>query len=82
MTTFKQFMDEIEQEAREEGQQAIDELEAFQQYYRRQFPVIEQPEQPCLMEAFFRHQETLPPSMRTNVAHLYCPCPRCNPARL
>jgi hypothetical protein len=38
--------------------------------------------QPCLTEAFFEHQKTLPPSRRSNGAMISCPCPKCNPARL
>lgn len=93
MTAFKQFMDEIEAEAREEGQEALDELEAFRRHYGKQarIPLLDEnsigkdgwsKEDPCLMDAFFKHQQTLPPSMRSAGALLYCPCRKCNPARL
>jgi hypothetical protein len=34
----------------------------------------------CLIEAFFRHQETLPPAQRKDYCHISCPCPNCSPS--
>jgi dTDP-4-amino-4,6-dideoxygalactose transaminase len=76
MTTWKQFMDEIENETRQEGQESLDELQTMRQYYRKQG------EQPCLIEAFFEHQKTLPAARRSNMAMISCPCHRCNPGSL
>lgn len=80
MTTFKQFMDEIEIEAQQEGPQAIEELEDFKQHFGKQRDNCQ--DQSCLMDAFFRRQQELPPAMRSNTALLYCPCRRCNSVRL
>lgn len=84
MTTWNQFVDQIEREAQEQGQEALDELEAFKQHFSRQRTKCEEEgaQQPCLLEGFFKHQKTLPPSMRSAGAMISCPCPRCNPARL
>ena len=84
MTTWKRFADEIEAEAYQEGQEALDELEAFKRYFGKQRTKCEEErnQQPCLLEGFFKHQQTLPPSMRSTGAMISCPCPRCNPARL
>jgi len=93
MTTWKQFVDEMEREAQEEGQEAIEELEAFRQYCGRniKIPLLHETkigqewsrnEQPCLIDLFFKHQKTLPEHQRTNAAMISCPCARCNPARL
>jgi len=39
-------------------------------------------EQPCLVEAFFRHQETLPANRRSNTCMISCPCRKCSPGTL
>lgn len=39
-------------------------------------------DQPCLIDAFFRHQATLPPSQRSNSCMISCPCARCSPHML
>lgn len=36
----------------------------------------------CLIDAFFRHQDTLPPAQRKDYCHLHCPCPNCSPGML
>jgi hypothetical protein len=41
-----------------------------------------QDEQPCLVAAFFRHQETLPPARRSNACMISCPCRKCSPGYL
>jgi hypothetical protein len=44
-------------------------------------PLLDE-EQPCLVAAFFRHQETLPPSRRSNACMISCPCRKCSPGTL
>jgi hypothetical protein len=103
MTTYKRFIDQIETETREEGQQALDELETFKQHFGKQRedilgrdprspseviewmrgvesgPAESSIPEPCLIENFFKHQQTLPPSRRSNSCMISCPCRRCSP---
>lgn len=39
-------------------------------------------EEPCAMDAFFKHQQQLHPNIRSTTALLVCHCKRCNPCTL
>jgi hypothetical protein len=41
-----------------------------------------EPEQHCLLDAFFKEQQKLPVHMRSEAAMISCPCRKCNPAML
>lgn len=82
-TNFRQFMDQIEAEAQQEGQQALDELEAFKAYFGKQRRCQEElAEQPCLIKAFFDREKQKPIEQRATSCMICCPCSRCNPGRL
>lgn len=74
MTKFIDFFKEIVEEAKKEGKQAMKELENFQTFFRSEVE-----KEHCLIEAFFEHQKTLPPSRRSNSCMISCPCSRCTP---
>jgi hypothetical protein len=82
MTIWKDLIKEISDEARRAGKEAVEELKKFQDFFREERVKSCEDEQPCLMDAFFRHQQTLPPSMRSTGAMLVCPCRRCNLTRM
>jgi hypothetical protein len=39
-------------------------------------------EKNCLVAAFFRDQQSLPPEQRKYHCHISCPCPNCSPGTL
>ncbi len=72
-TKFSDFMSEIEKEAIAEGRKAVQELQDLRRHFK---------EERCLVEEFFRHQQELPASRRTDHCMISCPCSRCSPGRL
>jgi hypothetical protein len=72
-TKFSDFMKEIEDEAKQEGPAAVQQLEDLREHFK---------EERCLVQKFFAHQQTLPPHRRTNLCMISCPCSKCKPGRL
>lgn len=72
-TKFSDFMKEIEKEAQIEGSNAVQELEDLRKHYENER---------CLIQQFFEREQQKPEHLRAKSCLIFCPCSKCNPARL